>query len=148
MLVVESVISRFRRDLTISALLRTILLFAAVACILAGPVFGKANDGTFLLMLVIGVWIALSYQSMRGTRLAADSTSLIAAGEYDQAEGHIDGALKSFSLFRTTKLLSLHHLALLRHTQHRWRETRLLCQAILSQNLGRLQGLARSTRLL
>jgi hypothetical protein len=147
MLPVDVAITRFRRDLTIAALLRTLLLAAAAACVLAGPVFGR-DEGMIVLMVVGGIWVLLSYHSMQGTRIAADSPSLIAAGEFDRAESHIDLALRSFSLFRTAKLLNLHHLALLRHAQHRWRESALLCQAVLVQKVGNLQGLARTTLLL
>lgn len=147
MLPADVAITRFRRDLTIAALLRTLLLAAAVGCCLAGPIFGR-DDGMFVLVFVGAVWVLLSYRSMQGTRIAADSPSLIAAGEFERAENHIDTALRSFSLFRTAKLLSLHHLALLRHAQHRWRESALLCQAVLSQKLGNLHGLARTTLLL
>jgi hypothetical protein len=148
MLPVDLAINRFRRDLTIAALLRTLLMMAAMGCVLAGPVFGLQGNGMFLLMLVGTIWVILSYRSMQGSRLAADSPSLIAAREFDRAESHIDAALKTFSLFKTAKLLSLHHLALLRHAQNRWRESALLCQAVLSQKLGNLPGLARTTLLI
>ncbi|HEX4056273.1 MAG TPA: hypothetical protein VHX86_18585 [Tepidisphaeraceae bacterium] len=146
MLPVDVAITRFRRDLTIAAVLRALLVAAAIGCCVAGPVFG--HDGMFVLVFVGAVWMLLSYRSMQGTRIAADSPSLIAAGEFERAENHIDTALRSFSLFRTAKLLSLHHLALLRHAQRRWRESALLSQAVLSQKLGNLNGLARTTLLL
>ena len=98
------------------------------------------------LVAIGAIWMLLSYRSMLGTRMAADSPSLIAAGEYERAESHIDAALRTFSLFRTAKLLGLHHLALLRHAQRRWRESTLLCQALLAQ--GGSPGLARSTLLM
>jgi hypothetical protein len=147
MLPVDIAITRFRRDLVIAALLRMLLVLVALACVVAGPVFGR-GDGMFILMIVGVAWVLLSYRSMQGTRIAADSPSLIAAGEFDRAENHIDTALRTFSLFRTAKLLSLHHLALLRHAQHRWRETTLLCQAVLSQKLGNLRALAKTSLLL
>jgi tetratricopeptide (TPR) repeat protein len=147
MLPVDIAITRFRRDLVIAALLRGALVIVALGCILAGPVFGRDN-GMFVLMIVGAAWVLLSYRSLQRARLAADSPSLIAAGEFDRAEDHIDTALRTFSLFRTAKLLSLHHLALLRHAQHRWRESALLCQAVLSQNLATLQSLAKTTLLL
>jgi hypothetical protein len=147
MLPVDIAITRFRRDLTIAALLRTLLVVAAVSCVLAGAVFGHDN-GMYILMIVGVAWVMLSYRSMQGTRIAADSPSLIAAGEFDRAENHIDTALRTFSLFRTAKLLSLHHLALLRHAQHRWRESALLCRAVLSQRLGNLHGVGKTTLLL
>jgi hypothetical protein len=149
MIPVEVAIIRFRRDLAIGTLLRTLLVLVAVACLTAGPALGMHEQAMYLLLIVGGVWVMLSYRSMQGSRVSADSPSLIAAGEFDRAEAHIDSALRTFSLFRTNKLLSLHHLALLRHAQRRWRESALLCQALLSRNLGsRLRGLARTTWLL
>lgn len=149
MIPVEVAIHRFRRDLALGTLLRTLLLLAAVACVTAGPALGMHEESMYLLLIVGAVWVMLSYRSMQGTRMSADSHSLIAAGEFDRAEAHIDSSLRTFSLFRTVKLLSLHHLALLRHAQRRWRESAMLCQALLSQNLGRrLRGLTRTTWLL
>jgi len=148
MIPVDAAISRFRRDLTIAALLRALLLSGALACVLAGPMLGLHTPGMFILLIIGTIWILLSYRSMQGTRLAADSPSLIAAGQYEQAEARIDTALRSFSLFRAAKLQSLHHLALLRHAQRRWRETAMLCQALLAQKPGGLGRLPRATLLL
>jgi len=148
MLPVDLAISRFRRDLTIAALVRILLLAAAMACVLAEPMFGLHQQWMYVLLVLGGIWVFLSYRSMQGSRMAADSPSLIAAGEFERAESHIDAALRSFSLFRNAKILSLHHLAVLRHAQRRWRESALLCQAVLGQKLGNMQGLARNSLLL
>jgi hypothetical protein len=148
MLSVDGAITRFRRDLTIAALLRAAMVIMAVGCVIAQPVLGMHQDWMPLLLVVGGVWVVLSYRSMQGTRMAADSPSLIAAGEFDRAESHIDAALRTFSLFRTAKILSLHHLAVLRHAQSRWRESALLCQALLAQKLGNMQGMARTSLLM
>ncbi|MGA2442902.1 MAG: hypothetical protein ABSH08_18265 [Tepidisphaeraceae bacterium] len=147
MLPVDVAITRFRRDLTIAALVRISLLAAAMFCVLAEP-FGLHQGWMYVLLVVGGIWVLLSYRSMQGTRIAADSPSLIAAGEFERAESHIDASLRSFSLFRNAKILSLHHLAVLRHAQQRWRESALLSQAVLSQKLGNMQGLARNSLLL
>src|SRR6185436_9166930 len=53
-----------------------------------------------------------------------------------------------FSLFRSNKLMSLHHLALLRHAQSRYPETATLCRALLGQRLGSLSSLSKSSRLI
>ena len=104
-----------------------------MVCLLFGPVFGS---GLFLTMTVVGVggiWLLLSYRSTRGSSLAADSPLLIATGQFDEAEEHIERVLRSFSLFRAVKLLSLHHLAVLRHAQRRWRESAILSKELLHQ---------------
>ena len=115
MLSAEHAITRCKRDMTLGALLRAALLTAALAAVLVGPFVGGAFDGSLVLVLVGVLWLVLSYRSVRGSRIAADSPSLIAAGQFEAAERRIGEALHAFSLFRNVKLLSLHHLALLRH---------------------------------
>ena len=96
MLPVDIAISKFRRDLTIARAPPRALLTVAVISLLAQPLFGLHQDWMPVLILVGGVWLLLSYRSVQGSRIAADSPSLIAAGEFDCAESHIDTALNSF----------------------------------------------------
>jgi hypothetical protein len=148
MISAESAISIFRRDLTVGAVVRGALYVAVLGCLSMNILFRGKVDGTLLLMGVGMVWVLLSYRSMRGQRLAAESPSLIAAGQFDEAESQIEQALRSFSISSSPKVLSLHHLALLRHAQKRWQETAALCRALLSQKLRTLRGLGRPSRLL
>lgn len=147
MLSADMAISRVRRDLTLGLVLRVALLAGAFVAVVVAP-FSSRMDGGMLLLIVGGAWLALSYQSMKGSRLAARSPSLIATGDFDEAERQIDGALRSFSIFRAAKLLALHHLAMLRHAQHRWQEAAVLSRTVLRQRLGALRGLSRSMRLI
>jgi hypothetical protein len=148
MLSAQSAISRFRRDLTVGAVLRGVLLGAAVMAMGLNLVPHVVKfDGTLLLLGIGVVWIILSYQSVRGTRLAAESPSLIAAGDLQAAEEQIEQALRSFSLFRSAKVLSLHHLALLRHAQRRWQDSALLCRTLLGQRLGPMRSISKPSRL-
>lgn len=148
MLSADHVISKFRRDLTLGMALKVLLLAAAGVCLLAPAALGRGVDGAAALAVVGLAWIILSYKSLRGSRLSADSPALIASGQFEQAEQRIDQALKSFSLFATMKVMSLHHLALLRHAQRRWQETSDLCRAILRQRRGLRGGVSRPTRLI
>ena len=149
MLSADSAISIFRRDVTLGALLRGVLMIAAAVCLaLSALPSGKAIDATFLLVGVGFVWLFLSYQSVKGQRLAAQSPLLIASGEFDAAEQQIEQALRSFSLFRSAKVISLHHLAVLRHAQKRWQDSAALSRTLLGQRLGALKGLWRPSRLL
>jgi hypothetical protein len=143
----QAAISRFRRDLTIGALLRGLLMSAAAVCILL-PIRDAGFNGALILLGIGAVWVALGFRSVRGSRLTANSPLLIASGRFDEAETHIDAALRSFSLFKPAKLLSLHHLALLRHAQRRWQESALLCRALQGQRMGALRGLAKPSTLL
>jgi hypothetical protein len=144
----ETAIRSLRRDLTLASLLKASLVGAALLCLVIGPFVGTRFPMTLAVAAIGGVWLVLSYRSARGSTLAADSPTLIAAGQFDEAEHRIEQVLRSFSLFRTVKLLSVHHLAVLRHAQRRWRDSALLSQALLSQRLGTLQALSRSSRLM
>lgn len=148
MLSAQSAISRFRRDLTLGALLRGALLLTALIAMGLNLVPTAVKfDGTLVLLAVGVVWVVLSYQSVRGTRLAAESPMLIAAGDLEAAEEQIEQALRSFSLFRSAKVLSLHHLALLRHAQRRWQDSALLCRTLLGQRLGTMRSITKPSRL-
>lgn len=148
MIPTHAVISRVRRDLTVSTVLKVALALAAVVAIWSPAALGDVANHSVLLVGVGVVWLVLSYRSLKGSRLAADAPSLIAAGRYEAAERQIDQVLSSFSLFRTTKLLGIHHLAALRHAQRRWNESALLSRALIRQRLGPLAPLARASRLI
>ncbi|HEX8522821.1 MAG TPA: hypothetical protein VF669_11230 [Tepidisphaeraceae bacterium] len=147
MIPAQLAISRLRRDLTLGLALNIVLCVLAAACLVL-PMSIGGFGGIMLLTLVGVIWLGLSYQSVKGSRLAAGSPGLIAAGELEIAEHQIESALKSFSLYRTSKLMALHHLALLRHAQKRWEDCAQLCRELLQQRLGSLRPLERPTRLM
>jgi hypothetical protein len=144
MIPVEAAITRVRRDLTLGILLKIVLACAAAACLLLAP----ENARIAALLAVGSIWFWLSLTSARSSRSSAASPSLIAAGQFDEAERNIEQTVRTFSLFRAVKLQSLHHLALLRHAQRRWPESAALCRALLGQRLGTLQPLAKPASLL
>jgi len=149
MISAQTAITRLRRDLTLGSLVKWLLLAGvAFSMVIETVLDQKVISGSMALAAVAVVWVLLSYRSMKSTRMAAQSSSLIAAGDYEQAEEHIDQALRGFSLFRAVKLRSLHHLAVLRHAQRRWGEAVMLCRELLGQRLGMLAGLIRSAQLI
>jgi hypothetical protein len=148
MMPAQSAISRFRRDLTLGSILNALLLGGVFFCVLLGGAFNSPGGDLLMLIILTVIWSTLGYHSMKNSRMAANSPSLIAAGQFDLAEYQIEKSLKNFSLFRTSKLLSLHHLAVLRHAQRRWGDAAELCNALLRQRLGSLIGLARQSRLI
>jgi hypothetical protein len=135
MLTVDTAISRFRRDLTLGWVLRAAFMAGALACF-AAPLLGAQFDPAVGLGVVAIAWVLLSFRGVRGARLAAASPSLISSGRFEEAEQQIDEVLRGFSLSKTPKLLSLHHLAVLRHAQRRWEESAVLSKALLRLNLG------------
>lgn len=144
MITVERAINRVRRDLTLASLLKFSLGLALAGCFMVGP-----DNLKVLAIIAIGsLWFWLSMNSARGSRVAAASPVLIAAGNFEEAERNIERTVQTFSLFRNVKLQALHHLAVLRHAQHRWQESAMLAKALLGQRLGALQPISVSTRLL
>lgn len=143
----ETAILRFRRDLTFVKLVK-LLFVAALAATFVLPVAGVRLDPLMVLPVIACVFVALSFGSVRGSRLVTESPPLIAAGQYEEAERRLDQALRGFSLFRHVKVLGLHHLALLRHAQHNWHDSALLCRALLGQKLGAMQGINKPARLM
>ena len=144
MLSVETAISRVRRDITLAAVLKVAFFVAVFGCLMIGP--------AYLKMLALGgvcfLWIWLSFTSVKGSRLAAESPFLIASGKYDEAEERIDQALNAFSLFRAAKLQALHQLAVLRHAQHRWQDSARLARALLHQRVASARAISRQSRLI
>ncbi len=148
MIPAEVAVSKLRRDLAVSAFLKGMLLIGALACLLVAPMLNLGLEGTMLLVTLSIVWIVLSHRSARTSRGVMDAPALIASGRFEDAEHQLDEALRVFSLFRTVKLLSLHHLAMLRHAQRRWHESVTLCRALQRQKLGGLRGLLRPSSLI
>lgn len=149
MISVESAITRFRRDLTLGTLIKAVLGGGAVLCLLLRPFLrGGFIDTAIILAGIAVVWMVLSYRSLKSSRIAAGSPMLIANGQFEQAEATIDQALRTFSLYRAVKLLSLHYLAVLRHAQRRWHEAAALSRALLRQRLGGLEHLSKPSRLI
>jgi hypothetical protein len=146
MIPAEAVISRVRRDLTLSLVLKWGVIGVAAAVFVMRGALGPSH---LLVLALLGfAWIVLSYRSAMGSRLAVDSQSLIAAGRYEAAEEQIEQVLGTFSLFRTSKLLGLHQLAVLRHAQKRWADAAVLCRALLGRRLGPIKGVNKQCRLM
>ena len=144
MISADLAISRFRRDLTLSLTLK----IGLVAAGLVGLALANGPERAYVITGFLAVWLMLSFKSAKPSRLVADSPALISLGRYDEAEASLDQALRSFSMFRTVKLLSLHHLAVLRHRQHHWADAAKLCQAVLGQRLGGLTNLSKPSQIM
>lgn len=146
MIPAEAIITRVRRDLTLSTMLKSLIISVGVVTFLIRDTMGTAH---LLVLALLGfAWIVLSYRSAMGSRLAVDSQSLIAAGRYEAAEEQIEQVLGTFSLFRTSKLLGIHQLAVLRHAQKRWADAAVLCRALLGRRLGPIRGVGKQCRLM
>jgi hypothetical protein len=147
MISAEKAIKTLQRDLTLSAVMKAALFGGAILITVIGPMFASGVP-LAVMLLMLGGWMGLSFYNARGSSLAADSPSLIASGQFDEAEQEIERVIRSFWLFRSVKLMSLHHLAVLRHAQRQWKDSVLLSQALLKQRLNTMPTVARTTRLM
>lgn len=149
MISVQEAITRFRRDVTLGTLLR-----AGLGCGV-GAVFmlhfvplGTQIPPALLLMALGAIWLALWYRTMKGSRLAAESSTLIASGRLEQAEAQIEMSLRAFSMSRSVKSMGLLNLALVRLAQKRWPDTAVLCREVLSAPRQTSEHVSKSGRLM
>jgi hypothetical protein len=148
MISAEKAIRTLHRDLTISSLMKAVLLGGIVLILTVGPLMNIGVPYAGILLGLAVAWSVLSFYSARGSNMAADSPSLIAAGQFAEAEQEIEKVIRSFWLFRSVKLMGLHHLAVLRHAQRQWRESAMLSRALLKQRLHSMPAVARTTQLM
>jgi hypothetical protein len=146
---VEEAISRFRRDSTLGALLKGALAVGVLLVMSLHflPLRASVNP-SLLLMALAGIWLVLWYGTVKSSRLAAESSSLIASGMLEQAEVQIEQSLRFFSMSRSVKSLGLLNLALLRLAQKRWPDTALLCRELLAARRGTSEHVSKSGRLM
>jgi hypothetical protein len=148
MISAEHAISRLRRDLTVGAFIKVIMLTGVALALVVGPFVGARSELLVVMALIGAAWMAWGFRSFRETHRATQFPSLIATGQFDVAEDQIERLLRTFSPFKNAKLLGVHHLAMLRHAQSRWQDTAMLCKALLRQRLGSLSGLNKTSRLI
>jgi hypothetical protein len=144
----EYAIRMLRRDLTITTVLKAVFIGGVGMLAFTTTVMGPNWAVLALGFAAVVGWIMLVQRSARRSFLAANSPSLIAAGQFEKAEEQLEELIKTFWLIRSVKLMGIHHLAVLRHAQRQWRESALLSEALLRQKLTATPSIARSTRLM
>jgi hypothetical protein len=145
---VNEAIGRFRRDVTVSTLLKVALGVGAAVITMLHFLPVRRVDPSLLLLVLGAVWLSLWYRTMKGSRLAAESSSLIASGRLEQAEAQIEQSLRAFSMSRSIKSMSLLNLALVRLAQKRWPDAALLCREVLSGTRRTPEHVSKSGRLM
>jgi hypothetical protein len=148
MISAERAIKTLHRDLTISSVLRTVLFGGLFVAAVAMPKIGASVYAVVVLLGISMAWVYASMQAARRSYLTYDSSTLIATGQFAEAEEQIEKDIRGFWQLKSVKLRGLHHLAVLRHAQRQWREAAMLSQALLRQRLGTMPGVARTTRLM
>lgn len=138
----ELAIARCARQISVARVLRVALLSATFLVPLASPVLATRQSGLVgglllwgLPLAVMLLWILASVAGVRVSRLVQAAPSLIAAGLLEQAELRLAEGIRRFTLARSSKLLALHHLALLRHAQRCFADSARLAEAALARGV-------------
>jgi hypothetical protein len=144
----ETAIRVVRRDQAFSLLFRIGVFVGIMSLGLFGPSSGIGSIIFVTMLAAVIVRVYLGFKTARDAGHVSGSPTLIARGEFDQAEEQIESVLTKFWVFRSVKLMGLHHLAILRHAQRRWGDSAVLSRALLQQNSKGMGPIARTTRLM
>jgi tetratricopeptide (TPR) repeat protein len=93
-------------------------------------------------------WVMLTVLSARQVRSANQAAAYLSAGRFDLAEQELTAALRTFSLYRTGKILVCHNLAVVVHGQKNYIAAAELCDGILSLQRRSNPGVGRVCRIL
>jgi len=148
MLSTDDAILRVKRDLIFSAVVRKGFLALMLVIAMLGPMLHSGWISGFVLMTLLICWMALQAKSLRKSQQAAFSPMLIAAGDFQQAEEHIEQSLRGFSITQNVKVMCLHYLGMLRHAQKRFDESAMLCRAVLERQTRRINPIERPATLM
>jgi hypothetical protein len=120
-----------------------------IAAVFATSVVGfRQGFGSLPAFVAAIVWFGVLIISARARRLAIDAVPLIAAGEFGLAEERLSQSLRTFSVQRSTRLLGLQQLAMLRHSQSNWSEVAKLCRELIDRQRPRERNLDVPNRLM
>lgn len=146
MMPAEQALWRLNRDMVLTWVVNIGLAVVVFVLLL----LGNSSDFSpiFLVVIPILIWIVLAFQGMRETRNAMQWPILIASGRLEEAERQIEQSIRGFTLLRSVKLMSLHHLALVRMAQRRWQEAAALSRALLKYRMPRDRSVTNSVLLI
>lgn len=125
------------RHIRFDALLRNAVVVVAIGTAVFVMVRGTSVGvvATVFAVVILAAWLGLSALSAAVSRQLPHISMLIETDPGD-AEALIVHQLTRRPLLRWVRLMIYHHLAMLRHHQHRYAESGAICRAILRYPLG------------
>jgi len=126
------------------------LIAAWVAVSLARPPLAANTQDLvwFVGLAAFAAWIMLTMLGVRQVQAANRASLMIAAGRLDLAEEHLVETLRQFGIYRASKLLACHCLAVVVHGQKQYKEAAELCTAVVALGPTRSKSVARLCRIL
>ncbi len=128
---------RFERECLIDLVLRRGMLVLALLALLFLLILDQSNTtlGLMLVILVLFLWMGIGSIGANVWRMLPHVTAMIGQ-DPAAAEAHLANMLNKYPLMPWLRLLLYHRLAAIRHRQHRFAESAMICQAVLSKPLG------------
>jgi hypothetical protein len=115
----------------------------------AGVAYGwRYSSGAFIATGLMLAWLVMAIASVRSRRLAVESASFIANGDYAQAERLLEDSLRGFSILGSSKVFGLHQLATVRHARGQWQDVAELCEEVLRRGNAGMTDVHKPTRLM
>lgn len=141
----EQAIRQVKWNMTLMWALHVVLACAVGGALIVGTILQLPS--ILLAAIPCILWVLLAVNGYRETHNAMRWPMLIASGELATAEKEIERAIHGFSVLRSVKLMSLHHLAVLRMAQRKWADAARLSKAMQGYRLGRDTSLTRASLL-
>lgn len=136
--------------LRVGTTLRYGLFATAAMAFVLGLVAGDATAAVANLVLLgaLVAWMVLSLMGVRSTRLFMQAGQYLHTGQAALAEQALVLAATGFSLQSQTRLLAMHNLASMAHSQGRHKQAARLCHAVLGGVNYKANSLGQRSRIL
>jgi hypothetical protein len=145
MIQVDQAIRRVNRSVALTWAIHALLALAVGGGLIVGSILQVPS--ILLASIPCILWVLLAVNGYRETHNAMRWPMLIASGDLEQAEQEIENAIHGFSVMRSVKLLSLHHLSVLRMAQRNWADAARLSKAMQGHHLSKDGSLKRASLL-
>ncbi|MFQ5490222.1 MAG: hypothetical protein ACE5GE_05825 [Phycisphaerae bacterium] len=144
-----SIAQRFRRQMRLASLLQGCLIVALCVTLVVFYRGGRAWQIWTVLGLgaMAGLWIAMSWRTIKQVRSARSSSTLLAQGQLEEARRKLLQVLEGPSPLRSGKILACHYLAVSAHLDSAYREAAIICRSLLRYRLGSMNSIATATRM-
>lgn len=144
---------RLRRDYHLAGLAKVGLLSVValwVAMAVARPPLAESTQTLlwFTGLAAFVAWIMLTTLGVRQVHATNRASMMVAAGRLDLAEEHLVQTLRQFGIYRASKLLACHCLAVVVHGQKEYEAAAELCRAVVALGRTRSRPVARLCRIL
>ncbi len=124
----QEAIGLFRKSVGLSRGILVGLYYLVLTILILS--YAATSSAGFILIIAL-LWIAAVMFSIRSAQSIRQTQSALSIGDFDAAEEGIRRTLGMFSLNEGGKLVSLYHLAMIRHARRRFSDAAALSREVL-----------------